>query len=165
MFTFQIFQPGGGQVKIAVRKLEWKAVSKTDASNEKYQDKKVQYTLFIKEPWSMNTLYFPVTINKLQAFLFLNIKTNFYFRVMNQKIQRRNQVKPKWIWNHVNFTLFCLQCEPLKDSTTVLVLVEQQRHDFNHKIWKYFNLYFTGSKGTSKLIWVIFHNLFSTLYT
>ena len=47
MFTFQIFQPGGGQVKIAVRKLEWKAVSKTDASNEKYQDKKVQYTIYI----------------------------------------------------------------------------------------------------------------------
>ena len=48
MFTIKIFQPGGGQVKIAVRKLEWKAVSKTDASNEKYQDKKVQYTFNIE---------------------------------------------------------------------------------------------------------------------
>ena len=30
-------QPGGGQVKIAVRKLEWKAVAKTNANNEKYE--------------------------------------------------------------------------------------------------------------------------------
>ena len=30
-------QPGGGQVKIAVRKLEWKAVARTNANNEKYE--------------------------------------------------------------------------------------------------------------------------------
>ena len=43
IFLTILLQPGGCQVKIAVRKLEWKAVSKTNASNEKYQDKKVQY--------------------------------------------------------------------------------------------------------------------------
>ena len=36
-----VFQPGGGQVKIETRKLEWKAVTKTNASNEKYLEKKV----------------------------------------------------------------------------------------------------------------------------
>lgn len=41
MITRTILQPGGGQVKIAVRKLEWKAVTKTNANNEKYLDKKV----------------------------------------------------------------------------------------------------------------------------
>ena len=38
-------QPGGGQVKIAVRRLEWKAVAKTNANNEKYVDKKVTIML------------------------------------------------------------------------------------------------------------------------
>ena len=34
------YKPGGGQVKIAVKKLEWKAVSKTNASNGKYMEEK-----------------------------------------------------------------------------------------------------------------------------
>ena len=34
-------QPGGGQVKIETRKLEWKAVTKTEANNDKYLEKKV----------------------------------------------------------------------------------------------------------------------------
>jgi hypothetical protein len=40
-----IFQPGGGQVKIESRKLEWNAAPKTNVSNEGYVpgggDKKV----------------------------------------------------------------------------------------------------------------------------
>ena len=42
---FHYLQPGGGQVKIAVRRLEWKAVAKTNANNEKYVDKKVTIML------------------------------------------------------------------------------------------------------------------------
>ena len=33
------FQPGGGQVKIESRKLDWKAKPKTEASNVKYVTK------------------------------------------------------------------------------------------------------------------------------
>ena len=34
------YKPGGGQVKISVKKLEWKAVSRTNATNEKYDEAK-----------------------------------------------------------------------------------------------------------------------------
>ena len=44
----------------------------------------------------MNSFSFPVTISKLQSFLFHNKQINIiiHFRVMIQKIQRRSQVKP-----------------------------------------------------------------------
>ena len=103
MFTIKIFQPGGGQVKIAVRKLEWKAVSKTDASNEKYQDKKVQYTFNIEtikhEYFLLSCSQYRTSLSavlSLILFSVISIKWNFYFRVMSQKILKRgNQVTKK----------------------------------------------------------------------